>query len=85
MVIATIVAAITTQLLKTPIANVVDMSRFWGILTQLVGAFAGGILAYILVCMLLKSEELEIIKRYIPKKLLLPNGTDTPRFSGLIE
>lgn len=85
MVIATVVAAITTQLLKTPIASVVDMQRLWGILTQLLGAFGGGIIAYILVCILLKSEELEIIKRYIPKKLRLPSGTDTPRFSGLIE
>lgn len=83
--IATIVAALSAQLLKTPIALMVDMARFWGILTQLLGAFGGGILAYVLVCMLLKSEELEIIKRYIPKKLLLPSGTDTPRFSGLIE
>lgn len=85
MVIATIIAAITTQLLKTPIATIVDMQRFWGILTQLIGAFGGGIIAYILVCIVLKSEELEIIKRYIPKKLRLPSGTDTPRFSGLIE
>ena len=85
MVIATIVAAITTQLLKTPIAGVVDMQRFWGILTQLLGAFSGGIFAYIIICIMLKSEELEIIKRYIPKKLRLPSGTDTTRFSGLIE
>ncbi|MCE9642765.1 MAG: murein biosynthesis integral membrane protein MurJ [Candidatus Andersenbacteria bacterium] len=85
MVVATIVAAITTQLLKTPIANMVDMQRFWGILTQLIGAFAGGILVYIIICILLRSEELEIIKRYIPRKLKLPKGTDTPRFSGLIE
>ncbi|HSX24977.1 MAG TPA: murein biosynthesis integral membrane protein MurJ [Candidatus Andersenbacteria bacterium] len=85
MVIATVIAAVTTQLLKTPIAAVVDMERLWGILTQLIGSFAGGIIMYIFVCMILRSEELEIIKRYIPKRLHLPSGTDTPRFSGLID
>jgi len=85
MVAATMVAAIATQLLKTPIAAIVDMQRFWGILTQLLGSFGGGIIIYILVCMLLRSEELDIIKRYIPKQLRLPSGTDTPRFSGLLE
>ncbi len=85
MVFAAIIAAVVTQILKTPIAYMVDMERFWGILTQLIGAFSGGILAYIVVCMLLKTEELEIIKRYIPRRLKIPSGTDTPRFSGLIE
>lgn len=85
MVIATIFSAIVTQLLKTPIAVLVDMQRFWGIAVQLIGAFAGGMLMYVIVCWLLKSEELEIIKRYIPKQFRLPSGTDTPRFSGLIE
>lgn len=85
MAIATVIGAVATQLLKTPIAAVVDMQRFWGILTQLIGSFAGGILVYVIVCIFLKSEELEIIKRYIPKSWKLPSGTDTPRFSGLIE
>ena len=85
IVIATLAAAVVAQILKTPIAYVVDMQRFWGIATQLIGAFAGGMIVYVIVCMILKSEELEIIKKYIPRKLKFTAGSDTPRFSGFME
>lgn len=75
--IATLVAAAVAQALKTPIAYIVDMQRFWGIATQLFGSFAGGIIVYILVCMLLKSEELEIIKKYIPRKFRFFIGSES--------
>ena len=84
VVIATLAAAIVAQALKTPIAYMVDMQRFWGIATQLIGVFTGGMIMYIFVCMILKSEELEIIKKYIPRKLKFTAGSDTPRFSGVI-
>lgn len=85
VVAATLSAALVAQALKIPIASVVDMHRFWGIATQLVGVFSSGILTYIGVCMALKSEELEIIKKYIPRKLKFVAGSDTPRFSGFYE
>lgn len=85
IVFATLIAAMVAQFLKTPIAAVVDMQRFWGIAAQLVGSFSGGILTYIIVCMALKSEELEIIKKYIPRSVKLTGGADTPRFSGMME
>ncbi len=85
IVLATFIAAAVAQVLKVPIAEVVDMQRFWGIATQLIGSFGGGILAYIAVCMAMKSEELEIIKKYIPRRVKLKAGADTPRFSGLME
>lgn len=85
IVLATLVAALVAQGLKTPIAYLVDMQRFWGIATQLVGVFLGGMIAYVIVCMICKSEELEIIKKYIPRKLKFTAGSDTPRFSGFME
>ncbi len=85
VVIATLAAAGVAQALKVPIASVVDMHRFWGIATQLIGAFIGGMVTYIIVCMVLQSEELEIIKKYIPRKLKFTAGSDTPRFSGTME
>ena len=83
--IATLAAAGVAQALKTPLAEVVDMQRFWGIATQLIGSFTGGIITYIIVCMTLRSEELEIIKKYIPRKFRLVEGSDTSRFSGMME
>ncbi len=85
IVVATFLAAGAAQALKIPIANIVDMHRFWGIATQLIGSFSGGILVYIGICMALKSDELEIIKKYIPRKLKFTAGSDTPRFSGTME
>ncbi len=56
---ATIVMALLVQSLKAPLANLVDMTKFWGILTQ--GFVAGGIglLVYWFICWLLKLEEME--------------------------
>lgn len=83
--VAAIAAAGVAQLLKVPIAAVVDMQRFWGIATQLVGTFTGGFLTYLGVCMLLKIDELKIVKKYIPRRFTFSAGTETSRFSGLME
>ncbi len=54
---AGIAMALSIQAMKLLVWPYVDMSRFWGILTQ--GAIAGlfGLIVYIAVCSLLKSEE----------------------------
>lgn len=85
VVVATLVGAAVAQALKEPIGNIVDMQRFWGIATKLIGSFSGGMVAYIIICMVLKSEELEIIKKYVPRKWKFTAGSDTPRFSGTME
>ncbi len=85
VVVATVIAAAVAQAMKIPIAYMVDMHRFWGIATQLLGVFAGGMVTYVFVCMLLNSEELEIVKKYIPRKFKFTAGADTPRFSGFME
>jgi putative peptidoglycan lipid II flippase len=57
--VAGIVMAIITQILKTPLSHWVDMTKFWGILTQ--GAVAGiiGLLVYWFICWLLRLEEMQ--------------------------
>jgi putative peptidoglycan lipid II flippase len=82
---ATIVACVALQLLKYPVAALVDMQRLWGVTTQLVITLLGGSLVYIGVCLLFHSDELRVIRRYIPRSLRPPGGTETPRFSGLSE
>jgi putative peptidoglycan lipid II flippase len=66
--LAAIVAGVVTQALKYPVAWVVDMTRFWGVFTQLTVASSGGILAYVGICWLLKSQELKAVQRYLPHR-----------------
>jgi len=76
------------QVLKYPVAAVVDMQRFWGVLMQLVVAGSGGVAVYLLLTWLLKSEEIIVLRKYLPQKPALkkiPAGTDTPRWEGLAE
>ncbi|MBI1833726.1 MAG: murein biosynthesis integral membrane protein MurJ [Candidatus Andersenbacteria bacterium] len=82
IVVASIAGAIAAQLLKYPIASFVDMQRFWGVLTQLIGAVFGGLLVYLVICWLVGSPELEALKRYLPRRFKMASGTDTPRFEG---
>lgn len=87
IVVAAIMGGVVLQVLKYPMAAVVDMQRFWGVFVQLVVTFTGGTLVYLLVAWLLKSDELGALRRYVPKKPVveLPAGTETPRFEGSIE
>lgn len=85
IVAATLVAAGVAQVLKTPIGSAVDTHTFVGIATKLFVVFVGGLITYVIVCMALKSEELEIVKKYIPRRFSLTGGTETSRFSGLME
>ncbi len=85
IVIATLAAAGVAQVLKTPIGSAVDTHTFIGIAIKLVGVFAGGLITYVIVCMALKSEELAIVQKYIPRRFKLSGGTETSRFSGLME
>ena len=68
--LAALACGITVQGIKLIIWPYVDMTKFWGVLTQ--GLMAGifGIIIYLVVCSLLKSEELTnfwlSIKRHLP-------------------
>jgi putative peptidoglycan lipid II flippase len=62
--------AFVIQLLKLPLANLVDMNRGWGILLQ--GLLAGlvGLMTYIGMCTLLRVPELEIVMESLKRRLL---------------
>lgn len=68
--LATIIMAAATQYLKNPLADLVDMTKFWGILTQ--GAISGatGLLIYGLMCYLLKVEEMLIFIQSFKRRWL---------------
>jgi hypothetical protein len=68
--IAAIIMAVVIQLLKTPLAELVDMTRFWGILTQ--GFVSGtiGLSIYVVVCRLLKLEEAVEFQKSFKKRFL---------------
>jgi putative peptidoglycan lipid II flippase len=74
--LAMIPMAVVMQWIKTPIAAVVDMERFWGIFTQ--GTIAGvlGIAVYIIITSLLRVEEVTIMitamRRKLKMKTVLP-------------
>lgn len=85
IVIATVVGGVFVQLLKYPVASVVDMQRFWGVFVQVVVALAGGISVYLILCWLMKSQEMAIVWKYIPRKPKLTDGMETSRFSELSE
>lgn len=70
--LAALACALAVQVVKLTIGANVDMARFLGVLTQGVAAGLAGILIYLLVCLILKSEELfsfwSSIKRRLPLK-----------------
>lgn len=83
--VAAVAAGLMLQLLKYPVAAIVDMQRFWGVFTQLAVAAGGGAAAYVGLCWLLGCEELTAIRRYLPKRLLPSQATETTRFGGMLE
>ncbi len=68
--LATLALGLTVQILKGPVANLVDMTRLWGILSQ--GLISGtlGLLVYGLFCHLLRLEEAEVFWTSFQKRWL---------------
>jgi putative peptidoglycan lipid II flippase len=88
IVVAALGGGMMVQIMKYPIAVLVDMQRFWGVLVQLIVSGSGGLAVYLLLTWILKSEEIMVLKKYLPRKPRLkkiPAGTDTPRWEGLAE
>jgi len=67
---------ITIQALKYPIALIVDMQTFIGILTQGLLAGIGGIIVYGILCHMLRLEEMRIFILSLRKKWLKVKTTD---------
>lgn len=56
--VAAIVMALVVQLLKTPLSLIVNMQKFWGVLTQGFVAGIAGLIVYAGICYILKLEEM---------------------------
>lgn len=67
--IGALLMSFVVQTLKTPLAAVVDMERFWGIFTQGLGAGLGGLLVFWIVCYVLGLEEMREFQATIKKRL----------------
>jgi putative peptidoglycan lipid II flippase len=83
IVAATLLAGITLQFLKGPVAALVDMQRFWGVFTQMAVTSVAGLLVYIGACYLFRAPELKMITRYIPHRFTMKAGMETTRFTGI--
>jgi len=70
MSVAAIAMALIIQLLKVPVANLVDMTRAWGILTQGVVTSMFGIIVYAGVCSLLRVKEIDELLAGLKRKFL---------------
>jgi len=68
--IAAFFMALTTQLLKYPLANMVNMQKFWGILTQGFVASTAGLLVYGFICNQLKLREIKLFQESLKKRWL---------------
>lgn len=83
IIAASLAAGVVVQYSKLPLSLIVDMQRFWGVLAQLVGAFSLGVAVYISLCLFMRCEELAALRRFLPRKVKLSPGMETPRFGGL--
>jgi putative peptidoglycan lipid II flippase len=76
--LAALAAGLAVQVVKLAIGANIDMTRFWGVLTQGLAAGLAGILVYFLVCWILRSEELFAFwaswrRRWPGKKVAAPD------------
>lgn len=80
IVFASIVMGIVIQYLEFPLAEIVDMTRFWGILLHGLVSGTMGLLVYGVICRVLKVEELLHLQASLKKRWLklwnVPAGID---------
>ncbi|OGG90599.1 murein biosynthesis integral membrane protein MurJ [Candidatus Kuenenbacteria bacterium RIFCSPLOWO2_12_FULL_42_13] len=70
IVVATLGGLTFIQLTKYAIASIVDMRTFWGVLIQFGGAGGIGAIVFVIISLIVGSEEVGEIKKYIIKKRL---------------
>lgn len=83
--VAALLAGGVMQGLKYPMAALLGTDTFLGVFMQLVVAGVGGLATYVGLCFLLKCDELQALRRLIPKKVTFEAGTETSRYGGLAE
>lgn len=76
--LAALAAGVAVQAMKLLSEPYLDMNRLWGVLTQGLAAGLAGILIYLLVCRILRSEELlnfwsALKRRWPTKKMATPD------------
>ncbi len=60
------------------IAPLVDMQKFWGIFTQGVGSAVLGLLSYLILSIVFRLDEIDIVRKFLKKFILLfRNGKNT--------
>ena len=67
--IATFILAITAQAIKYPIEQIMGLQTFIGVATQAIAAALGGSIVYLVICWLLKSEELKLFLDSLKRKI----------------
>jgi len=67
---ATIAMASVVQLLKYPLADMVNMETFWGVFTQGFLAGSAGLLVYFILCHVLQLEEMKQLRRSLKRRWL---------------
>lgn len=67
---ASIPMALTVQYLKTPLSDLVDLTRFWGVLLHGVVSGTVGLLVYGALCYLLHVEEMRLLVGSLKKRWL---------------
>lgn len=85
IVIATVLASIVLQAMKYGVAAVINIDTFIGIFVQLMVAGGAGAAFYMLVCWVLRSDEIRAVYKYLPRKFKtkLLAGQETSRFNGI--
>ncbi|MFA6427009.1 MAG: murein biosynthesis integral membrane protein MurJ [Candidatus Magasanikbacteria bacterium] len=76
MSVAVLGMGFVIQLLKKPMSLVVDMEKFWGILTQGLVCGTVGLITYLVLCRLLKLEEVFSFQQSLKRKWLKFRGTE---------
>jgi len=76
--LAAIACGLAVQSVKLVIGTNIDLDRFWEIATQGVAAWLAGMLVYILVCYVLKSEELFNFWSSLKRRLTGVKKIETP-------
>jgi len=66
--IATFMLALTAQAIKYPIERMMGLQTFIGVATQTIAAGLGGLAIYLLICWLLKNEELNMFMTVFKKR-----------------
>lgn len=61
VLIASVLAGVTIQLLKYPIGNLVNMQTFLGVFIKLFGSASGGVIVYFMASRMLKLEEYDVL------------------------